>query len=418
MKIKINFNLSDIIEALDVVSAVNPNATEDGTAGYLFSVKGKECHLYSSGLDCVARAKFDLIESSEDGAFVFPAHNLSDSLRPLAKEEDTCIIEAISEEGSHVVKYVTSPDGAKAEFGTISPDSVSRYDEDLEAATETYYFSAGVLREAISLARPFMADKAETDSGAYRGIEVMDKGRFEKGDGYLYASDKYMACFFKSEHFSGKRLAISDRFISAFLNFLSKCDDTVAIKIGGDKTFALNEKGDIFGWSKLGELHDKFNYHSLKMDSLVVKVSRSRLLNALDCAKGALKKEDDTIIFNYDAKIAKIWFDVPSAKAKSIKVEAAPVTEEEEGTKQSKADSFSVPVSVRQFTELFQTMRGYDVTFRGYLGKPKEDGSLNTCLFRTIDDVKLNPKSGKPDPSAEDGIQCRVTRFTPSQRKK
>ena len=418
MNIKINFNLSDIIEALDVVSAVNPYATDKNSpAGYLFSVRGKECHIYSSGQDCVARAKFDLLESSGDGSFVFPASNLSDSLRPLAKEEDTCIIEAISEEGSHVVKYVTSPDGAKAEFGSISPDSISRYDEDLEAATETYEFSAGVLREAISLARDFMADKSETDSEQFRGIEVIDKGQLEKGDGYLFASDKYMACFFKSEHFSGKRLAIHDNFISAFLSFLAKCDDTVTIKIGG-KTFALNSRGDVFGWSKLGALHDKFNYHSLKVDSLVVRVSRSRLINALDCAKGALKKEDETIIFNYDAKIGKIWFDVPEAKAKSLKVDATPVAEEEEGTKQSKADTFSVPVSVRQFTELFKTMRGYDVTFRGYLGKPKEDGTLATCLFRTIDDVKLNPKSGKPDPSAEDGITCRVTRFTPSQRKK
>lgn len=419
MNIRINFNLSDIIEALDMVSTVTPLKTlANEGAGYLFVVRGKECFLYSSDENCISRAKFDLIESSGDGAFVFPYQNLSSSLRPLAKEEETCIIEATSdEEGSHKVKYITSPDGAEAEFGSFSPESISRYDTDLEEASETYVFNSGLLREAISLARSFMADKEEQGmSEAFRGVEVLDKTRLEKGDGYLYATDRYMAFFFRSEHFVGKKLAIHSKYISAFLSFLAKCKGDVNIKIG-DKTFAINDRGDVFGWNK-HELHDKFNYHTLKMDSLVVRVNKSRFLNAIECSKGALKDKDqnDGIVFNFDAKTSKIWFDVPASRAKSIKIEATPVTEAEEGTQESKADSFSAVVSARQLAELVQNMKGYDVTFRGFLGKPK-DGKKPLCVFRTIDDFYMDSDTGKPIPFKEDSIPCRVTRFMPSKLK-
>lgn len=420
MDIRINFNLTDIISALDVASTVNPHSTlANEGAGYLFVVRGKECFLYSSDENCISRAKFDLIESSGDGAFVFPAQNLGNSLRPLAKEEETCVIEAHSDEdGRHTVKYITSPDGAEAEFGTFAPDSISRYDEDLEAATETYEYSPGILREAISLSRAFMADKSDsTAPEALHGVEVLDKVKFEKGDGYLYATNKYLAFFFRSDHFVGKKLAIHGNYISAFLSFLSKCGDKVTIRIG-DKTFAVNERGDVFGWARHGEQHDKFNYHTLKSDSLVARVNKTRLLNALEASKGALKDKDkDGIIINFDSKSNKIWFDVPESRAKSIKVQADPIVDTEEGAQPSKADSFFTTVSANRLIELVQSMKGYEIVFRGYLGKPKEGKKQATCLFRTIDEFHLDPATGKPTPSKDEGILCRVTRFMPSQAK-
>lgn len=420
MDIRINFNLTDIISALDVASTVTPHSTlANEGAGYLFVVRGQECYLYSSDENCISRAKFDLIESSGDGAFVFPAKNLSSSLRPLAKEEETCVIEAHSDEdGRHTVKYITSPDGAEAEFGTFAPDSISRYDEDLESASESYEYSPGVLREAISLSRAFMADKSDsTAPEALHGVEILDKVKFEKGDGYLYATNKYLAFFFRSEHFVGKKLAIHGNYISSFLSFLSKCGDKVTIRIG-DKTFAVNEKGDVFGWARHGEQHDKFNYHALKSDSLVARVNKTRLLNALEASKGALKDKDkDGIILNFDSKSNKIWFDVPESRAKSIKVQADPIVETEEGTQPPKADSFFTTVSVNRLIELVQSMKGYEIIFRGYLGKPKEGKKQATCLFRTIDEFYLDSATGKPTPSKDEGILCRVTRFMPSQAK-
>lgn len=419
MNIRINFNLADIIEALDVVSAVTPHPTmANEGAGYLFVVRGLECFLYSSDENCISRAKFNLSESSGDGTFVFPAKNLSNSLRPLAKEEETCVIEANSDEdGRHTVKYITAPDGAEAEFGTFAPDSISRYDEDLEAATESYEYSPGILKEAISLSRAFMADKSDsTAPEALHGVEVLDKVKFEKGDGYLYATNKFMAFFFRSDHFVGKKLAIHGNYVSSFLSFLSKCGDKVTIKIG-DKTFAVNEKGDVFGWNRQGEQHDKFNYHALKTDSLVARINKGRLLNALQVAKGALKdKERDGVTLNFDAKSNKIWFEVAESRAKSIKVEASPVADEE-GVQPSKADSFFTTVSVNQLIELVQSMKGYEINFRGYLGKPKEGKKQATCLFRTIDEFYLDPATGKPTPDKDEGVLCRVTRFMPSQAK-
>jgi hypothetical protein len=62
-------------------------------------------------------------------------------------------------------------------------------------------------------------------------------------------------------------------------------------------------------------------------------------------------------------------------------------------------------------------MKGYEIIFRGYLGKPKEGKKQATCLFRTIDEFHLDPTTGKPTPSKDEGILCRVTRFMPSQAK-
>lgn len=415
--IRINFQLNDIMEALDVVSAVTPHDTSNGNegAGYLFIVRGEECFLYSNDSNCIARAKFKLIESSGDGSFVFPYKNLVNSLRPLAKEEETCVIEATCDEGSYKVKYITSPDGAEAEFGSFSPDSISRFDDDLESAPDTYEFNIGVLREAISLARFYLAPKTDSEAGAFHGIEVMDKSRLEKSDGYLYASNKFEAFFFRTDHFSGKKLAIHGAYISSLLSFLAKSGETVTIKVG-EKTFAINDKGDVFGWSRQDKLHDRFNYHSPKMDSLVVRVNKGRLLNALECARGALNKDQDKIIFNFDADTNKIWFDVPESKAKSIKVNAPYVTEDDEGSSHVPSPSFSSPVSAKQFVEMFQNMKGHEVVFRGYLGKPKETSKKPICIFRTIDEFFLDPATGKVTPNGEEGIACRVTRFVPAQK--
>jgi hypothetical protein len=264
-----------------------------------------------------------------------------------------------------------------------------------------------------------MADKVEQGmSEAFRGVEVIDKTRLEKGDGYLYATDRFMAFYFRSDHFVGKKLAIHGSYVPAFLSFLSKCDSgsNITVKIS-DKTFAINSRGDVFGWNK-GDLHDKFSHHNLKMDSLVVRVNKARFLHALDASKGALKdKEQDGIVFNYDAKTSKIWFNVPTSKSKSLKIDATPVVDAEEGTTTATADSFSAVVSVRQLTELVQNMKGYDITFRGYIGKPK-NGAKALNLFRTIDEFYLSSADGKVTTSQEDSIPCRVTRFMSSLTKK
>jgi len=129
-----------------------------------------------------------------------------------------------------------------------------------------------------------------------------------------------------------------------------------------------------------------------------------------------LKEKDDSIVFNYDAKTSKIWFNVTTSKSKSIKIEATPVVDTEEGTTASTADSFSASVSIRQLTELIQNMKGYDVTFRGYIGKPKA-GTKALNLFRTIDEFFLSSADGKVTTSQEDSIPCRITRFMSSLTK-
>ena len=128
IKLKINFNLQDLNEALEVVSIVAPRpVTQSGGAGYLFIIRGLECFLYSRSDQCVSRAKFPLIESSGDGNFAFPSEYLG-ALKFLL-EEGTCIIEATSDEERYVVHYVT-PRGAESEFGSFDPSLLANCDGD------------------------------------------------------------------------------------------------------------------------------------------------------------------------------------------------------------------------------------------------------------------------------------------------
>ena len=412
---KIDFNLSDLISALDLVSIVNPNPVTgpNNAAGYLFVVKGNECSLYARGEETVSKAKFNLISSDGDGSFVFPSENLGASLRPLLKEEETCVIEATSEEGKYIVSYKTSPDGSEAEFGSFDPALVSMVDDDLEAAAIFHEFSSGVLREALSLSKPYIADVKSGKAENLMGVEVLDKDRIPKGDGYLYAAEEKSAYYFWSDHFNGKSLEIHGKHLGSLLNFLSKSSGTVTIRKGKNNTFAVNDQGCVFGWSKHNKLHDKFNFYTLKRDALVVQVVKTRMLNALYSTKGTMKKDKVKVKFNFDSDKQKISFEVPEAKGKSIKVDVVFKKDDDAGVEPVEIPkSFSIGANIDQLISLIESMKGHNIELRTLIQTENDKATL--CLFRTIDDFRLELATGKVTPELEGSVACRVTRFMPS----
>ena len=412
MKTKINFNLQDLNEALEVVSIVTPSpVTQSGGAGYLFVVRGTECFLYSRNAQCVSRAKFPLIESSGDGSFAFPAEYLG-ALKFLIAE-GTCEIEATSDEGRHTVEYHT-PGGAESEFGSFDPSLLATCDEDFESTQVKHIFSSSILREAISLARPFIADLKNGKTENLKGIEVIDKDRLPNGDGYLYAADGNRAFYFYTDEFRGKSLEIHGQHVPSLLSFLAKCEDEVTICKGSHFTFAVNSKGHVFGWPEHGKLHDKFNYYTTKKDPIAVNVNKASLLNSLQHARACMAKDKDRIKVNFNPTSKEIRFSFPESKTRTIPVLVKyKINESDEVAVEPQA--YTIGVNVDFFIELVQTIKGHDVEVRWVISPPTPTRKNEMALFRTIDEFRLDAKTGKVTPEPEGSIPCRVTRFMPSR---
>ena len=414
---KIRFNLQDLNDSLEVVSIVTPRGvTQSGGAGYLFIVKGLECSLYSRNDQCVSRAKFELIETAGDGSFVFPAEYIG-ALKYLI-EEGTCTIEASSEEDRYIVHYYT-PSGAESEFGAFDPSLLSNCDEDLESAKVQYDFPAGILREAVNLARPFLAEQKDGSKAEnLKGLEVIDKNRLANGEGYLYAADGNRAFYFYTEEFKGKSIEIHSQHLSSLLSFLSKCEDEVSIRKGKNFTFAVNSKGHVFGWPEHNKLHDKFNYYSTKKDPLVVSVNKGRFLNSLFHARGCMAKDKDKIKINFNPDKRELWFSFPESKTRTIPLPVKyKVNESGDGVSEEPVEpkAFSIGANINSLIELVETIKGHDVEFRWVISPPTATRKNEVGLFRTIDEFRLDKKSGKLTPEPEGSTQCRVTRFMPSK---
>jgi hypothetical protein len=375
--------------------------------------------LYSRDDRCVSRAKFDLIETDGDGSFVYPAEYIG-ALKYLM-EEGTCTVEATSQDDRYIIHYET-PNGAESEIGSFSPELLATCDEDLQETTVSYTFHAGILREAISLARPFLADqKDQSKAENFKGLEIIDKTRLEKGDGYLYAADGNRAFYFYSEEFRGKGLEVHGHHLSSLISFLSKCEDTVTIKRGKHYTFATNEKGQVFGWPEHTKLHDKFNYYTTKRDTIVLRVNKARFLNSLLNASASMPKGKDKIKITYEPSRKQLQFFIPDSKTKTPPVDAQlkpgePVDGETgEVAEVVEAKGFSIGANINSLIELVNTIKGHDVEFRGFLQAPTATRKNELGLFRTIDDFRLDLATGKVTPEIEGSAQCRVTRFMPSK---
>ncbi len=407
---KIKFNLQDLNEALEVVSIVTPmGVLPNGGGGYLFVIRGSDCFLYSRNTTCVSRAKFPLIEASEDGSFAFPSEYLG-ALRFLI-EEGTCVIDATSEEGHYLVHYET-PRGAESEFGSFDPSLLFSCDEDIKSATTEYVFSAGILREAISLARPFVADFKEGQEHL-QGVEVLDKNRFANGDGYLYAADGNRAFYFYTEEFKDKSLEIHGQHLPAFLSFLGKCGDKVFIRKGSHYTFAVNSKGHVFGWPEHSKIHDKFNYYSTKKDPIAVTVNQNNLLTSLKHARACMTKGKDRIKVLFTPEIRELRFSFPESKTRTLPVEVRFKINKNEG-EPVEPKAFNIGVNINSFVELVETIKAHDVEVRWVISPPSNTRKNEVGLFRTIDEFRLDTVTGKLTPDPEGSTPCRVTRFMPS----
>lgn len=405
---KISFDMSNLVQALDLASIVTPPKTA-GAAGYLFIVKGNECYVYSRDSACVARSSFVLRSSDGDGSFVYPSDYVG-SLKLLASTSDTCEIEAIQDGEKFTVRYHASS-GAKAERGSFDPRLLETCDQDLGEATGDQTYPSGLLREAIGLAKPFLS-KADGVDESLKGLQILDatKPEYAKGDGCMYASDGTRAFYFRCTALAGKSLDVHGQHLSQLTNFLSSRAEEVTIKRGKHFTFAMDAKGNVFGWPKHAKVHGKFGYYSLNSDQYIISMPKVRINTSLMHMRSELDPKEEKIKINFDPERRSLTFEVASGSAK---VEGIPI---QVTIKQADPDQkpWSFGVNINQLLELVSATKGHDVELRVRVLPATGDRRNDVAMFRTVESFNLDV-AGKVAIEVEGAFECQVTRFMPSK---
>lgn len=409
--------MSGINAALDLVSVVQPKVgNSQGQAGYLVSIQKDHGYIYSRNALQVAKVEFPISESKEEGTFVLPTR-VSEAWKQLDGWLD---VESGQGENGFQLKYQTEG-GATSEPGTLDPKLVKDCDEELQAANSEQSFPVAILREAIGLARPYLAKTSNTRADDhYKAIQIFDNTREEwkNGVGHLFAADGVRACYVYCEAFVGKSFAIHEQHLGCLTSFLSKCGDIVNVRRSDTMTFALDGKGQAIGWARKEKFHPKFSYYALGMDKYVLSIPKGPLGKAIRFARLNTEPNQDKIRIRFDHGQSTLRF-LSGGKTESVPV---PV-------KITSSDNKDLNVGVNgdYFLDLVEGVGSEDVELRIAV-VPGKEGRKDTVLFRTLEEFWLD-RNGKRVIAQRDGdnvrlpegvkredvFECRVTRFMPAK---
>lgn len=415
-------------EALGVVGIVAPRSvTPQGGAGYLFVVAGQTCRIYSRDALHQVRVDVDLDEVDGEGAFVYPAEKVA----AMTYLDGWIQFEAGHDEANdrYWVRYETEG-GFKADDASFNPQIVMQLlDSQLGEAKTEHVFPAAVLREAIDLAKGYLAkpnDGRVEDN--YKTMQLFDttKPEWAEGDGTLFAADGVRACYVSCSVFKGKGLSIHGQHLSFLSSFLSKCEGDLTIKLGDTSTFAVNSKGQVLGWTHHVKQHGKYAYYPREMEGYVLKAPKELLTKALGYLRSRLDSKRDKIRISYTAGDTSLRFHASEAAGRgdALPVGVVPVEEEvktKDGKdasagKKGREEDFAINANVNHLLALIEPVKGHEVDLRVVM-VPPANGRKARALFRTIEKFWLS-ENGKLLIAPEDGQmahECEVTRFMPSK---
>lgn len=412
---KFKLEATQLISALEVVQVVTPRAvTSQGGSGYLFVAKGDKCYIYSRDSTSVARAECPIQDLDEGGSFVYPAEAIG-ALKFL--DGFSITFESKVEDGEKFFVSYSASNGAKAERTSFNPQLLSTCDDDLNGTTTTYEFPPLVLREAITLSRPFLAKANDTRTeDQYKALQMFDASNPEmkRGDGHLFSSNSTQVFYFWCEAFLGKHFEVHGQHLPALLSFLTKSTGPVTFRLGAHFTFAQNSAGHVYGWPKHAKTHAKFSYYALAKDMYVLAVDRVPLLGSLQYLRSELSSQRDKIklIFNHDRKLLQFAVSEGNSKVEAPDVQVRPKNREGTEDPWMEPKDVTCAVNVDHLIDLVSSVKSNQVEIRILL-VPK--GDREVAMIRTVDEFRLDPATGKCVVEGEGTLQCRVTRFMPSK---
>lgn len=403
---KFKLQSADLRQALEIVSLVTPKpVTAQGGKGYLFQVCGTKCTISSRDQSRFSCSEVPVIDVEGEGFFVYPF----DQAGSVKYIDGWIEIEAGNDGDSYWVKYTTEG-GASAERSSFNPALLQAGGAEGEKTVE-YEYPAAILKEALILARPFMAKPNDTTS---EGREHTKCARIfgNPKASCLYSAVDPTMFFFHSDVFKGKDLSIQGAHFPCLIAFLSKCEGNVTVRSGETIATATNSKGDILGWSQSTKTHSAYSYYPYKMDKYVFRISKEILLKALYQIREGYDAKNDKARLSYSHKDKTFRLQEHNKHGKSSSFPVPVEVVSEEGSLADTTD-FSTNVSVQNFLELVEPLKGHEMELRVL---PTEKEGKPMCLFRVVEDFWMSPQGRLVIFSeGEEQHGCKVTRFMPSK---
>jgi len=425
---KVALNVPDLISALHVCSIVPPKIDAPTGKGYLFSVKGNKCYLYSRDAQRVMRTDFPVITEDattpvEEGSFIYPEQYVGvwEELK-----EGTISLEAWKDEKeSNFVKYDSSK-GQKGQHSTVDPRLMQTCDKDLEGAKEERTFPIGLLRRAIEKARTFVAkpnDSTVADE-RFKTIRMFDgkvpesvtvereQALLVAANGHVFAGDGRSAFYFYCDSFKDKGFSLHANHIPFLVNYLAKCGDgAVTIKDGEKYSFAIDDKDRSFGWLRMVKTHERFNYYRLDSDAWVFTVPRATFMSAITCVRKDMESRRKKVRLEFDRERSALCIRAKemgeASESFPVIVKAQKVPEDGNLVFQADIDRLSTLVQEAETNEIevrFTTAKDAKGRPFGYLR------TIETFYMSSEGKVVIGSDTAKP----EGAHKCTVTRFTPS----
>jgi len=414
---KFKAQVADLVAAMDVVSIVPPGSlTQEGGTGYLFVVKDDKCFVYSKDAQRVARAEFPVTDVEDAGSMVYPGDATAMApLRFLAGEIE--IESGHEEEGDrYYVKYKVGE--AQSEKSTYDPRYASTFDKALGEATVEFEMPAAILKESLQMAKPYVGKHSDQlVEEVYKTVRLFDASdeKFAKGDGNMYAADNVCAFYFYCEAFAGKGISVYGQHLPFVLSFLSKCGETVKVRMGKIMTYLVNEAGQVLGWSHCQKNHERFKYPARKNDQFVLRMPREVLLKSLSFVRAEMgpKQGKIRVEYNHAENTLRFRGSGSSNKVESFPVGVAPIVDDDgKGGGQGGADEdFALNANVNHLIELVENSKAHEIELRVCVSEQK---GKSIAFFRTIDQFLMDTK-GKVVTEVKGSHPCMVSRFATTQ---
>jgi hypothetical protein len=416
--------LDDLNEALALASVVKPAAIDSaGNAGYLFVAKGDTCYIYSEDEHQKSRVSFDITELDAEGSLVFPVRGVG----PISCLEGEITLKSDIEDGTPVLEYETEGE-ASQKLPTFSPQSLQSLDKDLMSAEDVSTFPALLLKEAITLAKPFMADlKDARTKDIHKCLQIFDgsKPEWAKGNGHLFGTSGFKAFFFYCSALKDHGLTLHGLRIPLLTSFLSKSGGEVTLKKSKTSTYFVSVDGQVIGWADAVTPPKKFDYYGLKKETHVLRVPKEVLLKSLNYVRKALDPKKDKVRFTYDhAKaMVRVLASDSGMEISSPPVGVVPLDSSDGddghpvvGGDKSKTEDAAFNVNIDYLIDLISPVKGHEVELR-LSPFPNRPGSflLRTIEVFVIDEYGKLQVAEPEDGSGEKVFKCQVTRFAPSK---
>jgi len=432
MEIKFCADAPAVNQALEVIRIIEPPAiTQDGETGFLFVVgkkadrkddgtpgpeDGKDfCWVYSRDGFRVARAEFPIREVDGEGPFIFPAANIGG----FAYAQGEVEFHITNEKDKHSVQFsfANAKGKAKTQHPSFDPSLLSTIDKKLSESTGSHRYKTEILRQAISMSKPFIADEnSHTTKEEHKVVNIYDSttDKGKGGDGVLHAADGWRAFYFDCDDFKGKGLQIHSQHMKTIESFLNKCGPDVELRVGKDMIFALSFPGydRVLGWSKHVKPPLDYKYPPKNWDKIVLNVAKEPLIQQLGFIESQLQKGWDKIRVEYEYPANLLTFRIADhGDAVSLPIDVTPLLGSEER-------SYAYDVTLGKFRELIRETKGVQVELRMWPMTP-QNGQKELAGFRTIDEFFLNGEGkvvGGSGANPEPGMyKCTVTRFMSSR---